>query len=255
MLEAPMSAFVSSAASGSLDMSENLRIAILDDHQGIIDGYMYRLSGLPGIEIVGAATSGEALQELLAAQPVDVLLLDIHVPMSRSNANAYPVLHVLSQLHDRYPDLAVLVISMHDARALIRAVMQAGASGYILKDDAETIRNLAAVVRAVAHGGTFFSERAKNEWLRTRPGEEQPQLTARQSEVLSMAAAFPDLSAAELAERLAVAPSTLRNMLSNIYEKLGVRNRSAAILKARHLGLITPFPPQPSPPDSGQYLV
>jgi DNA-binding NarL/FixJ family response regulator len=228
-----------------------IRVAILDDHQGIIDGYRYRLGNLPGLEIVGAATSGEALQDLLAAVPVDVLLLDIHVPVSPGSENTYPVYHVLAQLHERYPDMAVLVVSMHEARALIRSVMEAGASGYILKDDGAAIRNLPAIVRTVACGGSYVSENARHHWLRLRPGESPPHLTPRQLEVLSLAAAYPNESSAELADRLRIAHSTLRNLLSGMYEKLGVRNRGAAILKARHLGLITPFPPTLEPPAPG----
>ena len=63
-------------------MGDTIRVAMLDDHQGIIDGYMYRLGGAPGIEIAGAAASGEELQCLLAARPADVLLLDIDAPVA-----------------------------------------------------------------------------------------------------------------------------------------------------------------------------
>lgn len=70
-------------------------------------------------------------------------------------------------------------------------------------------------------------------------------LTPRQLEVLSLSAALPDLSSAQLAQRLGIAASTLRNMMSEAYLRLGVHNRAAAIAKARQLGLITPYPPDP----------
>lgn len=70
-------------------------------------------------------------------------------------------------------------------------------------------------------------------------------LTPRQMQVLSLCAAFPDLSTAQLAEQLEIAPSTLRNLMSESYLRLSVRNRAAAIAKARQLGLITPYPPDP----------
>jgi DNA-binding NarL/FixJ family response regulator len=224
-------------------MAGKIRVAILDDHQGIIDGYMFRLGNVPGVEVVGAATTGEGLNSLLARQATDVLLLDINAPAAGNSANPYPVLHVLPKLCAAYPDMKVIVISMHHERALIRAVMEAGASGYLFKDDAEKIKDLAAIVVSAARGAVHFSDEARIEWLRARPGEPAPALSPRQSEVLSLAASNPDWSGSDLATRLGIAPSTVRNLLSGAYEKLGVRNRGAAIMKARHLGLITPFPP------------
>ena len=134
--------------------------------------------------------------------------------------------------------LSVLVISMHNRHTLIKAVMEAGASGYILKDDRATIQQLGAVIGMVANGGIHFSQQAYQQLKKPR---EDTELTARQLEALSLCAAYPDVSTAELAQRLAIAHSTLRNLLSGAYTKLEVRTRMAAIGKARQLGLITPL--------------
>jgi DNA-binding NarL/FixJ family response regulator len=222
-------------------MQEKIRVAILDDHQSIIDGYNYRLSHAPEIEVVATAMCGEELEPLLSSHPVDVLLLDVLVPTSPSNRNPYPILHLIPKLLQTYPNLSILVMSMHAQRSLIRAVVEAGASGYILKDDQTSIRELAAVIRMVASGGIHFSPQAHAQLLRN--GGEGT-LTPRQQEVLSLAAAYPDLTSAQLASTLGIAQSTARNLLSGAYLRLGVRSRSAAIAKARHLGLITP--PDPS---------
>ena len=218
--------------------SKTIHIAILDDHPGIIDGYRYRLSEEPDMEIVGTAGCGEELEPLLAAHPADVLLLDVQVPTSPENVNPYPILHLLPKLLQRHPEMNVLVISMHAQRALIQASMEAGANGYVLKDDQAAIRELAAVVRTVAGGGVYMSQMA-NQLLRKRPTDELNQsLSPRQIEALSLCAAYPDASTAELADKMSVAGSTLRNLLSGAYLKLEVRSRGAAVARARQMGLL-----------------
>ena len=218
--------------------TKTIRISILDDHPGIIDGYRYRLEREPDIEIVGTAGYGEELEPLLAAKSADVLLLDVQVPTSAENANPYPILHLLPRLLQRHPEMCVLIISMHAQRALIQASMEAGASGYVLKDDQAAIRDLAAVVRIVAGGGVYMSQLA-NQLLRKRATDELNQaLSQRQVEVLSLCAAYPDASTAELADKMNIAASTLRNLLSGAYLKLDVRSRGAAVARARQLGLL-----------------
>jgi DNA-binding NarL/FixJ family response regulator len=223
-------------------MSPPIRVAILDDHQSIIDGYQLRLGKLPDFEIVATAYYGEELEPMLAAYPTDVLVLDVTVPASATNPNPYPILHLIPKLLQRYPTLVVLVVSMHDDRALIQAVIEAGASGYILKDDREAIVDLAAVVRTVAHGGIYFSRQAHQQLRQYGAAPDEPLLTQRQLEVLSMCAAYPNLSTSDLAQKLNIANSTMRNLLSEAYLRLQVINRTAAIAKARQLGLITPYP-------------
>jgi DNA-binding NarL/FixJ family response regulator len=86
-----------------------IRVAILDDHQSIIDGYRYRLSNERDIEVVASACYGSDLEPMLSKQPTDVLLLDIAVPIAEDDLNPYPVLHILPRLLQLYPDLNVLV--------------------------------------------------------------------------------------------------------------------------------------------------
>ncbi len=223
-------------------MSPPIRVAILEDHQSILDGYQLRLGNLPDFEIVATACYGEELEAMLAAYPTDVLVLDVTVPASPANLNPYPILHLIPKLLQRYPALAVLVVSMHNDRALIQAVIEAGASGYLLKDDREAILDLAAVVRTVARGGIYFSRQAHQQLRRFGAEPVEPLLTERQLQALSVCAAYPDLSTSDLAQKLNIANSTMRNLLSETYLRLQVNNRTAAIAKARQLGLITPYP-------------
>lgn len=223
-------------------MSPKIRVSILDDHQSIVDGYLYRLSNAPQIEVVATMFYGEELESTLLSKPTDVLILDVNVPTSPTNINPYPILHWIPQLLQTYPLLNVLVISMHAQRTIIKAVMEAGASGYILKDDQATLRTLPSVIITIAQGGIHLSRQAHDLLLRNGLQEHPDHvLTSRQQEVLSLLTAYPDLTSATVAQKLGVRHSTVRNLLSDAYLRLGVRNRSAAIVKARQLGLITPF--------------
>jgi len=219
-------------------MSSPIRVAILEDHQSIVDGYIYRLNALPEIQVVGTASSGEELEPMLDRHPADVLLLDVHVPTGPDNSNPFPVLHVIPDLLQKHPNLNVLVISMLAQHTLIEALVDAGISGYIFKDDRNSIQQLAKIVVMVASGGIYFSQEAYRRLREANSRPTGPILTARQLEALSLCAAYPDDSTAKLAERLGVANSTLRNLLSIAYLRLDVRTRAAAIAKIHQMGLI-----------------
>jgi DNA-binding NarL/FixJ family response regulator len=222
-------------------MPTKIRVAILDDHQSIIDGYIHRLGFTPEIEVVATAHYGEELESVLAEHAVDVLVLDVVVPTSPTNANHYPILYLIPQLLQTYPNLAILVISGYGPRSLVKAVMEAGSSGYVLKDDQTFIRELGSVVRSIAQGGICLSRQVYEQLPHSQMEES---LTSRQLKVLSLLSAYPDMTTADVALKLGVAPPTVRNLLSDAYLRLGVRNRSAAVAKAYQLGLVTP--PEPN---------
>lgn len=227
-------------------MRRKIRVAILDDHQSVIDGYSLRLSVKKNLQIVGSANYGSHLDDLVARGKVDVLLLDISLPISEENQDPYPVLNSLTRLRKQYPHMAILVISMHAERPLVRAVMEAGANGYVLKDDRDAILQLAEAVTLVSTGGIFLSRRLRNLYSHPRPMDLAQDLSTRQLEVLSVCAAYPEITTKELAQKMAVAPSTVRNLLSQAYRRLHVHNRMAAVSRARQLGLITPYTQAPS---------
>jgi len=222
-----------------------IRVAILDDHQSALDSYALRLAGNPNITVVGAANYGNELGTLLESGPIDVLVLDVGVPNSAEDRSPYPILHLLPRMRKAYPRMATLVISMHDQHTLVKAILDAGASGYILKEDREAIIQLAEVVTLINTGGIYLSQRLGSLLGNSAKGDIQL-LNPREQEVLSLAAAYPDLTTVALAERMSIAPSTVRNLLSKAYKRLHVRSRSAAIDKARRLGLIAPYISDPT---------
>jgi len=221
-------------------MPNQIRLAILDDHPSIIDGYRYRLTTESQIKIVATGLHWEEFEPKLASNPADVLILDLNVPTSADNSATIPVLHVVSTLLKQYPRMHILVISMLQQPALIEELADAGVSGYIVKNDRVSLLQLAYVIGIIASGGVFFSPGAFHD---LRLGLlRKSDLSPRQLEILSMCAAYPNSTTKSIAKMLGVSAPTVRNLLSGAYKRLGTSNRTTAIGKARELGLIPQEP-------------
>lgn len=223
-------------------MAEKIHVAMLDDHQLILDGINFRLKEVPEIEVVAMIHYGDELEPMLEANQVDVLILDISVPMNVENTRPYPILQLIPKLTQKYPDMEIMILSMHAQRTLIQSVMDLGASGYILKEDTASIHNIVTVIQSVSHGSIHMSPLAY-QLLRKREKNGEYTLTQRQIQALYLCASYPGLRTTDLARMMNVQPSTMRNLLSSIYIKLGVDNRLSAITKARQLGILPPDVP------------
>lgn len=139
-------------------MKRVIRIAILDDHQSIVDGYLYRLSKDSNIKIIAMGSYGEELMPILENNSLDVLLLDLSLPVSASNRSIYPIINSIPKIIHKYPELKILIITMFSNRTIIENVLKYGASGYIVKDDHQSIRNLANIVNILADGGVYVKQ-------------------------------------------------------------------------------------------------
>jgi len=229
-------------------MPYTIHVAILEDHPLMIRGYESSLSTAPHIVVVGTARYGEDLLPMLAQQPIDLLLLDVQVPTSEKDRTIYPILSAIPKIIERYPSLQVLVSSMHNDRTLIQAMMDRGASGYILKDDLKAIRDLETIITSIVYDDEIYLSDEAQTQLDRRVGEKTGEvlLTPRQLEAILLCGAYPSQSIAQLAKQLNVTNATLRTLLSSAYLRLGVHSRGAAVEKARQLGLISPSATPPS---------
>lgn len=215
-----------------------INVALLDDHQTILDGYRFRLSTAEDIQVVDMALYGEGLMGMLTRHRVDVLILDVSLPISPENNKQYPIQTYVGKIATSYPNTVVLVISMSENKFRVRELVQAGVRGYVLKDDRTAINQLASVVRTLSGGGSFYSDKIEKIVAEMPPNVT---LTPRQIEILSLMAKHPDWTSIDLAKSLGVSNSTVRNTLSQAYKRLGVPNGKAAIWRVRELGLIEPF--------------
>lgn len=216
-------------------MSSKIRVAVQERHQSIIDGYRYRLDQA-AIDIVHELFFADDLEPALVEEPVDVLLMAGKVPNSAADPTPQHLPTTIPHLLTLFPDMAIVVISENKDPVFVQAVRQTGVSGYIFKEDASAIKELDAIVRSIALGGSYYSHCLPEKAVNNKSVDVV--LSPRQMEVLTLCSQSPHLSTKQLAEKLGIANSTARNLLSRAYSRLGVPNRLAAVAKARQLGLL-----------------
>jgi len=214
-----------------------IRVAVVDDQALVRQGILGLLGLSDDIEIVGEAADGDDALTLLEEVDVDVLLLDLRMPKRDGIAT-------LRAMADRGMTTATLVLTTFDDSELVLGALKAGARGYLLKD--VTLDQLLNAIRTLADGGTLLQPALTDRLLKAigdnRPsvyGVEQPgPLTGREQDVLRLAAA--GFSNQEIATALHLAVGTVKNHMSNVLIKLGVRDRTQAVLRAFELGLMEP---------------
>jgi DNA-binding NarL/FixJ family response regulator len=212
-----------------------MRAVVADDHPVFRQGLRVLLEDL-GVEVVGEASDGlEAIQISEQTRP-DVVLLDLQMP-------GVGGIEATRRLSATMPEVRILVLTMMDDDAAVFAAIQAGALGYLLKGSgrAEIARALAAVAAGEAVYGPEVARRVRafftaGAGVAAKPF---PELADREREVLDLMAA--GLSNPAIASRLYLSEKTVRNYVTNIFVKLGVPDRSSAIVKAREAGLGRPF--------------
>lgn len=208
------------------------RVLVADDHPAYRRGLGLMLGDVPHIEIVGEADSGLQAVEMAADLSPDVVLMDLRMP----DLDGIEATRRINRT-DQPP--AVVVLTMFEDDDSVFAAMRAGARGYLLKgaDQDEIVRAIRAAAAGEAIFGPEIAARVISHFA-TGPGSAAavfPSLTEREREVLEMIAAGK--GNATIAHDLMISLKTVRNHVSNIFTKLQVPDRSAAIVKARQAGL------------------
>ena len=216
--------------------AKRIQVVILEDFQISLDGFFFRLQDAANIEIQQTFQVYAPFKAYMQDHRADVVILDLGVPESETNNNYYPLFAAINDLLARQPDLSIMIISGRGERALIGLTLSHGVNAYILKNDSESMHNLAEIVTQVAHDEIVIPEMTM-EILRKHP-DELPDLTPRQLDALSAIVAYPDRPQRELAALLSVQHSTFRNLLSQAYVRLGVGSRLQAQRKVLELGIL-----------------
>ena len=214
-----------------------VRLLIADDHTLFRSGLRALFASLPGYDVVGEATGGaEAVAQAEALQP-DVVLMDIQMPGSAAAAGVSGI-EATRRIVRTSPHMGVIMLTMFEDDDSIFAAMRAGARGYVLKgaDQEEMVRTIAAVARGEAHFGAAIAQRLRAFFAQppNLPPDVFPELTDRERELLDLLA--QGLNNEAIARRLIISTKTVRNHSSNIFAKLQVADRAAAIVKAREAG-------------------
>ncbi|MEU4096122.1 response regulator transcription factor [Streptomyces sp. NPDC026673] len=202
-------------------MSSPIRVLLAED-QGMMRGALSLLLNLEDdIEVVAQVAAGdEIVTRALAARP-DVALLDIELP-GRNGLDA------AAELRERLPGCKVLILTTFGRPGYLRRAMEAGASGFLVKDG--PVEDLAAAIRRVLAGHRVIDPALAAAALSTGPSP----LTPREQDVLNAAA--DGATVADIAARVHLSESTVRNYLSSAIGKTGTRNRTEAVRTARHNG-------------------
>lgn len=212
-----------------------IRVVLVDDHTLVRHGIRSLLELVADILLVGEAADGEEAIALVRETKPDVLLLDMRMPKGDG-------LHVVRTLAAENALPKTLILTTFDDDEVALAAIRAGARGFLLKD--VTLERLVSAVRAIAEGKTLIqpalTERAQRELAGGSPaadsGAAEPPMTERELEVLRLLAA--GFSNREIARALFVAEGTVKNHVSHILEKMGVRDRTRAVLKAADRGYL-----------------
>lgn len=217
-----------------------IRVVLADDHTLVRQGIRSLLALVADVELVGEAADGADTVGVVVEMRPDVLLLDLRMPRGDG-------LFVVRELASRGELPATLVLTTVEDDAAALEVVRAGARGFLLKD--VTLERLIGAVRVLAAGGTFIrpglTARAERELTRHRgdavdesdePSNAPESLTEREIEILRLLAS--GYSNREIARALLVVEGTVKNHVSSILAKMGVRDRTRAVLKAADRGLL-----------------
>ena len=211
-------------------MAEAIRVLLADDHPLIRAGLRATLEAEPDIAVAGEASDGEEARRQCVDRHPDVLVLDLNMPGPSAVAT-------LASLRESCPRTRVLMLTAYDDDAYVRGLVQAGAIGYVLKDEAPEA--LVQAVRSVARGGTWFSPQVVAHLVLPagRNGRGTPPLTDREQQIVGLIAQGWDN--AHIAEALSLSEQTIRNYVSRLYGKIGVQTRAEAVVWARDHEMLT----------------
>lgn len=214
-----------------------IRVMLVDDQRLMREGLRILLDLEPDLEVVGEVGDGWAAVEAYAQWAPDVVLMDIRMPKMDG-------VEATRRIHTTDPDAKVIILTTFDDDEYVFEGIRAGALGYLLK--AASGAELADAVRTVAGGGALIepsvARRVMSEFARlSQPSDRQKEqliepLSDREIEVLQLVA--QGFANREIAERLSLAEGTVKNYVSAIMQKLSVRDRTQAALRAHELGIL-----------------
>jgi DNA-binding NarL/FixJ family response regulator len=208
------------------------RVLIADDHGIVRSGLRMLLERQEGIEVIAEASDGEEARDLAISERPDLAILDVKMPKLTG-------LEATREIREQAPEVAILILSMHEEERYLFEALKAGASGYVLKRAADS--DLMDAIRAVERGEPFLTPEAQQALIKDVLGREdssQAELTPREEEVVKLVAEAH--TNREIAELLTLSEKTVENHRSNAMRKLGMRDRVELVRYAIRRGLIEP---------------
>ena len=210
-----------------------LRVVVVEDHPMVREAIVDALNAEPDMVVVGQAGNGRAAVDEVRQQRPDLVVMDLFLPVLSG-------VEAIEQIKAMQPSTQVLVLTSATDEALFLAAMQAGATGYLIKDSERSA--LLEAVRQVAGGATSVSPRMVARlvtYLNRQAAHQADPLSEREREVLRLIGS--GATNVQIAQQLGLSGSTVRTHLQHILDKLGLENRNQAVLYAIRTGLVTPL--------------
>lgn len=205
-----------------------IRVVVVDDHPVVRDGIVATLSAAPDLEVVGQAESGPEAVQVAAATRPDVVVMDLRMPRGGG-------VEAVREMKARGIGASILVLTTYDTDSETVAAIEAGATGYLLKDSSAS--RVVQAIRATAAGETVLSPAiAARLTSHVRSPSRTTALSVREREVLlHVARGTPNK---QIAKELFISEATVKTHVSHIFDKLGVTDRAAAVAAAYEAGIL-----------------
>jgi DNA-binding NarL/FixJ family response regulator len=214
---------------------DTIRVLIADDHTLFRDGLKSLLVSVEDVAVIGEASTGQDTIDLTVETQPDIVLMDIQMPDVNGIEATRQILH-------QAPHVGVIMLTMFEDDDSVFAAMRAGARGYVLKGADQSV--MLRAIRSVANGESLFSpeiaKRLMSFFGNLKPDARAdvfPELTDREREILHHIASGH--TNADIAQELVISLKTVRNHVSNIFNKLQVADRAQAAIRARQAGFGT----------------
>ncbi len=208
-------------------MAERITILVVDDHPVVRDGLKGMLAGLAEFEVVGEAGDGLQAEQLVERLVPQVVLMDLRMPVLDG-------VQATAHIHARWPGAKVLVLTTYDTDNDILRAIEAGATGYILKDAPR--EELYRAIRATAQGKSYLSPSVATRLMGQLRAPEEDALSQREIDVLNRVAR--GATNKEIARTLHISEATVKSHLLHIFSKLGASDRTQAVTLAVQKGII-----------------
>ncbi|PKK37961.1 DNA-binding response regulator [Siphonobacter sp. SORGH_AS_0500] len=216
-------------------ITDQIRVAVADDHALFRRGLANILNTYDGIKVIIEAQDGQDLLTQMAFEAPDVILLDLQMPVMDG-------IKATEQLRLRFPDVKIIIISMHDDDGFVAHLMELGANGYIIKDSDpdEVVKAIQTVVKENYYYGAFINKVMHRRMLDKAKTKKpsftaQPALSERELEVLQLICS--GLTNAQIAAKLFLSDRTVEGHRTRIMEKIGAKNTAAMVVYAVKNGL------------------
>jgi len=203
----------------------NIRVALADDHKIVRDGIKLMIRQHPGVEVIAEAENGKEVIDLCAKENIDLVIMDINMPQMDG-------IEATNRIKINYPEIKVLALTMSNDDVHIRKMIQAGASGYIMKSSGTV--ELREAIDTIMNGKHYFSDEAtksimmdlvKNKGV--TKSDEPVSITEREVEILELI--VKEFTNQEIADKLFISPRTVDAHRRNLLQKTGARNTAGLV--------------------------